>query len=409
MIGTGLGLGLAGFRINPAGGPVPVLDINFRDYKTFSSAIGPTASFSRASTGTYFDETGVMRTAAVNTGRINHVYNGTSWVCKGGLIEEQRTNLLTNSEDFNHASWDQVSGRTIFTDAASAPDGNTTADRIQLTSGGYFYSRKAYSTTGNHTFSIYLRANSNTTAFIRLSNDAGTQQATLSCSVTTVWQRFSVTVNWTSNPSYWYAGIDQRSAVGGPGASCDVFAWGAQLEAGAFATSYIPTTSAAVTRSADVMQITGSDFSGFWNGTEGSFAVEYDRIGYASGAYPPINYAYKTSSPGGDVIAWTGNNNAGGGESFWVAATSFQAQIVAGSMLAAGVAGKIAACYKVNDFAATLNGAAAVTDNSGSLPTVDAMAIGRNGDGSAYGNCHIARLRYWNTRLDNGTLRVLST
>jgi len=110
MIGTGIGLGLAGYRINPAGGPIPVLDINFRDYKTFSSAIGPTASFSRASTGTYFDETGVLRTAAINAGRINHVYNGTSWVCKGGLIESQATNLALYSEDFSNAYWTKESG-----------------------------------------------------------------------------------------------------------------------------------------------------------------------------------------------------------------------------------------------------------------------------------------------------------
>ncbi len=100
MIGTGIGLGLAGYRINPAGMMLPVLDINFRDSKSFSSTIGPTASFSRASSGTYFDETGVLRTASTNVGRISHVYNGSTWVCKGGLIEEQRTNSILQSQDF---------------------------------------------------------------------------------------------------------------------------------------------------------------------------------------------------------------------------------------------------------------------------------------------------------------------
>jgi hypothetical protein len=50
----------------------------------------------------------------------------------------------------------------------------------------------------------------------------------------------------------------------------DVFLWGAQLEAGGFATSYIPTTTGSVVRSADVCSITGGAFSSFYNNSEGT-------------------------------------------------------------------------------------------------------------------------------------------
>ena len=57
--------------------------------------------------------------------------------------------------------------------------------------------------------------------------------------------------------------------------SSGVFVWGTQIEANSFATSYVPNlTTGSTTRSADVCQITGTDFSGIWNGTEGTFACE---------------------------------------------------------------------------------------------------------------------------------------
>jgi len=429
MIGTGIGLGLAGYRFNPAG-VLPVLDINFRDFKSFSSTIGPNASFSRASSGTYFDETGVLRTASTNVGRINHVHDGTGWVCKGGLIEEQRTNLAPYSEQINDASWGFTTNITISANAATAPDGATTADLMYPTASSTVCetgkSVGSVNTSLIYTNSFFLKASGKTWARIlsirgdfgawfNLSN--GTVGTTLSGSTATIqnvgngWYRCSVTRGTDFGTGYTFIRVtdgDNTSAITKNGTD-GILVWGAQSEQGSFSTSYIPTTTASATRSADVMQITGSNFSGFYNSTQGSFAVEYDRNGYASGSYPPVFYTYDSALPGGRVIGVTGNNNAGGGESFWVADTSFQAQIVTGSMLAAGATGKVAACYKANDFAASLNGAAIVSDTSGTVPTVNSLNIGSNGAGDGFTNGHIARLRYWNTRLDNATLRALST
>ena len=438
MIGTGLGLGLAGYRINPAGMMLPVLDINFRDFKSFSSTIGPTASFSRASSGTYFDETGVLRTASTNVGRINHVYNGSTWVCKGGLIEAQRTNIAQYTEDFSNVYWTK-SGISVAANNTAAPDGNTTADKIvENSSSGIKYGTISggFSVTSgvSYCFSVfakgagrYLGFATNSTAFpnaigavFNLSNGTISNiQANTTAAIQDVgngWYRCSITgsanATTTTNINFGVSNdLNQIYPSYTGNGSSGYFLWGFQIEAEAsFASSYIPCLSnSSTTRSADLMQITGSNFSGFYNSTQGSFTVEYERNGYASGSYPPVFYAYDSALPGGRVIGVTGNNNAGGGESFWVADTSFQAQIVAGSMLATGATGKVAACYKANDFAASLNGAAIVSDTSGTLPTVNSLNIGSNGAGDAFTNGHIARLRYWNTRLDNATLRALST
>lgn len=432
MIGTGLGLGLAGYRINPAGMMLPVLDINFRDFKSFSSTIGPTASFSRASSGTYFDETGVLRTASTNVGRINHVYNGTSWVCKGGLIEEQRTNLVPYSEQINDASWGFTTNITISANAATAPDGATTADLMYPTASSTVCetgkSLGSVNTSLIYTNSFFLKASGKTWARIlsirgdfgawfNLSN--GTVGTTLSGSTATIqnvgngWYRCSVTRGTDFGTGYTFIRVtdgDNTSAITKNGTD-GILVWGAQSEQGSFSTSYIPTTTASATRSADVMQITGSDFSGFWNTSEGSFAVEYDRLANnssgLSGGYPTTLAA---ASSNNDWIILAGSIAPSPvGEVLAVYSSTSQAYFSAGSSPLAGVTAKMAACYKANDFAASLNGSTVSTDTSGTVPACDRLGIGYWPFGNAPINGHIARLRYWNTRLDNATLRALST
>jgi hypothetical protein len=191
------------------------LDLKFSENLSLTPVVGPTPSFSRASTGTYFDSTGTLKYANVN--------------------------LITYSEQFDNAAWTDKAGSTLYTNAVASPNGDLSADQLQLSNSGYYYQKKAYTTTGTHTFSVWLRSLSPTTTLLRLSNDAGTENSVVTCNVTTSWQRFSVTRNWSANPVNFYAGLDQRSVVGGPGTSTDVYIWGAQLELASSPTQYAKT------------------------------------------------------------------------------------------------------------------------------------------------------------------------
>lgn len=427
MIGTGIGLGLAGYRINPAGGPVPVLDINFRDYKTFSSAIGPNASFSRASTGTYFDETGVLRSAAINAGRINHVYNGTSWVCKGGLIEDQRTNEALYSEDFSNAAWTK-SQLSVSANATTAPDNLVTADKLvedtaaSVGHGAYFYNPVS---AGNHTCSVFIKAAGRNWSHIILSNGAvegayfdlvngltGTVSSGITASIQNCgngWFRCSVSRNLSAGNIL--LSIETATGDGGRiytgNGSSGIFVWGAMREAGAFSTSYIQSTSSSVTRSADVMQLTGTAFSGIWNANEGSVAVECDRLFVGTAD----NWLYKfNASAGVDNINHQFSDGVDYSRVFYSGAPS---AINYGSSSSAGVAAKFSCGFSSSGYVGTKNGNIADTKAITTIGTGHNELIIGNGGTSAspanFWNGHIARLRYWNTRLDNATLRYLST
>ena len=105
-------------------------------------------SISRASTGTYFDSSGVLQTAPANQPRLNHSFVGSAWTQPAVLIEPESTNILTYSEQIDNAAWSKIALGTrtgVTANAATAPDGNTTADLVYVyngitsTSGGAYW------------------------------------------------------------------------------------------------------------------------------------------------------------------------------------------------------------------------------------------------------------------------------
>jgi hypothetical protein len=195
------------------------------------------------------------------------------------------------------------------------------------------------------------------------------------------------------------AAFFQGSSYTGDGSSY-FDSWGYQLELGSFATSYIPTHTAAVTRSADVCQITGTNFSGLWNEPSGSLVAEGDTP--ASGTKSLVSADNATANES-TILRTVGTNplfvvTDGGVE---------QASIDAGTV-SSSTAFKLAAAYTVNDFAVSKDGAAVVTDTSGTIPTPNQITIGTDAAGN-YLCGHIARLRYYNSRLTNSKLQELST
>ena len=210
-------------------------------------------------------ETGA--TAPLYGARFDH--DPVTLAARGLLIEEQRTNLLPNSSDFT-TGW--AKGNTLDTvtaNALAAPDGTMTADQhtSAVTSDAILY-QGGGNLNGVHTTSFFVKPLTMTWVYIRTQEGAtqkwayfniatgvvGTVDAGVTAKIEAFpngWYRVNATYTHTNaGPAYAIIGVS--SANGSPGAAGETyFVWGAQQEAGAFATSYIPTTSAAVTRAAD--------------------------------------------------------------------------------------------------------------------------------------------------------------
>lgn len=166
-----------------------------------------------------------------------------------------------------------------------------------------------------------------------------------------------------------------------------------------FATSYIPTTTAQATRAADTAVITGANFSTWYNQSEGTF---YSEVLDANGSARAITFSDSTINN----QAWLRSALAGTSALEVYTAGSFVAQI---GLVVVGNA-KTAGTLKANDFAVSVNGASVVTDTSGAIGSYNKAHIGSNYDGSgAFLNGHIKTIRYFNTRLTNAQLQLLTT
>jgi len=284
MIDTEIPIMINGAPFFIEAGSWPSLDLRFAETKSLNDVITGQnlVSFTRASTGTYTDSAGVLQTAAVDAPRFDH--NPTTGESLGLLVEEQRTNLLTGSEAFDVSPWTKNNGCTITSDATASPTGTLTADQFNGTAIS-FTGVFAFPTTvpgAVYTFSIYIKNNSNATS-LRLGVESNPTNAFVTFNAVTG-TITSVAANVTSSSAQfvgngWYRVVLAYTTTGTSaglviystsGAVATWFAWGAQLEAGAFPTSYIATTSAATTRSADVASITGSNFSSWYRQDEGT-------------------------------------------------------------------------------------------------------------------------------------------
>ena len=175
----------------------------------------------------------------------------------------------------------------------------------------------------------------------------------------------------------------------------------AQLEAGAFPTSYIPTTATTATRSADVASITGSAFSSWYRQDEGTMFAD---------ANSPTASTHFTCDDGtvntNRVVLYY--QSATDLRLFIASAGATSCNIVAGAITSNSRALMVGA-YKLNDFAASVNGLTPVLDALGNTPTgVNRARIGRSSGDGAYLNGCIRRLTYWPTRLANSTLQTLA-
>jgi hypothetical protein len=347
-------------------------------------------------------------------------YDPVTLAARGLLVEEARTNLLLRSQEFDNAAYTN-SNVTVTANAIAAPDGTTTADLLAAASTASVNLQQSSAVAATSaTYSIFVKKGSGATqanAF-RLRN------------TTTATTLVEVTINYDTGVLTYVTGSTGATSVNfgngwwrvvltattgitsGDTIRCDqcfvgastighsAYVWGAQLEAGAFATSYIPTIASTVTRSADVATITGSLFSQWYRQDEGSFIA--DAV-YAVAVN--LGDRFTTQTDDG-----TANNRLL--TTVDVAAVDVggvrQATLDGGTPLD-GASNKLAFAYKANDFAVSLNSAAVVTDTSGTLPTVNRLTIGSRTGGASYFNGWLRSIRYVPVRAADFQLQQVTT
>jgi hypothetical protein len=402
----------------------------------FATSYIPSAdSFtSRASTGTFIGSNGLIQSAATNVARYN--YNPLNLALSPKLLlEPAATNLLWYSENFDNANWAKMAC-TISANAITAPDGATTADKLaEDSTSTYHYtgSVPAVTTNSQYCATVYAKAGERKVLYLEFSNNSTFPAARFDLSNGTVidkannpiaagiipvgngWYRcwVSTTALSTYLGLYIQTNLDDGSrnytGVTGNG----FYIWGAQLEVGTTATNYIPTTSAQVTRSADVSSssaatrpadnavITGTNFSSWYRQDEGAIFAKADYIGLSSVSQVVCSFdngnnrhiLYRTTSK--NITTQVDMNSVINAALSSVTVennTVFNASYV----------------YKLNDIAFSLNGLAVLTDTSAILPYATQLQIGDFASIRTL-NGHISKLAYYPKRLSNTELQGLTT
>jgi hypothetical protein len=363
------------------------------------------------------------------TGTINSAprfdHNPLTGESLGLLVEESRTNLWTYSGDFANAAWIKVRS-SITSNTIVAPDGTLTGDKlIASTDAGttHFVRQDVSVTSGtSYTQTIYAKAGEYTQIYMGFDTDnsafaggsiiftltgngiAGTPSGTLtSNSITPVgngWYRCQITATATATAT----GIFRiQSATGdtngftGDGTS-GIYIWGAQLEAGAFPTSYIPTTTATVTRSADVVSV--NTLTPWFNASEGTLYVEGSSSNLARAMAVIDDGSFNNRYQAAIASGYTPNFAAVSGGA--VSADIYTSALTQSSNV------KLAGAYRVNDFALSANGSAVVTDTSGALPVgLTTLRLGAYSTGGILCGT-IRRLTYFPQRLSNANLQRIT-
>lgn len=332
--------------------------------------------FTRNSSATRVGSNGLIQDVASNLPRIDYTGGVGSW-----KFEPQRTNSVTYSEDFSQ--WQQ-SGVTITPNSAISPDGTLNADKIIATTTDPAPFIFANVTATEHTFSFYYKGEGNSIGkqarvlFWFIGTATGTTTS-VNFIVTGDWQRFENQITPTGAGTLALR-IDFPADLGAVGDYG--YLWGAQLEQGSYATSYIPTSGSATTRLADAANNAGS--SDLISSTEGVLYAEISALANdGSGRKVTLNNGSNSqvlvleyTSTSNQIRVFLSNGSLQFNEYITISdLTEFN---------------KIAIKYKVNDFAIWVNGIELATDTSGTTFSSGTLTNVNFDDGSGnadfYGN-----------------------
>ena len=420
---------LGGVRIT--GVPGATLDLSFMTPGT----LDPRITFTRASTAAYFDASGTLQTAAINAPRWD--YAPVTHALNGLLIEEARTNILLNSANLGTASWSLLN-TSVVSGVAGAPDGTATVSKLnELAGTAAHYTRQSVTLAAStqYTLSLYAKAAEDRYLQVGL-DDGGTnggfatfdlQTGVISgaltalgtgalggaviqaigngfyrCSITTsigagTTGRALLLLSNVAAPGYApsYAGISGNGLL----------LWGAQLEAGAFPTSYIPTTAASVTRTADVCSI---PTSAWFNAAASSLAVDFMVPNVVQQSRDPCGLTDGTSTNRLALRAISG----GTGIATTVTSISSVSTISTSlGLFSQNTVAKQAASWNGTTNLGCLNAAPVVSTAVGMPSGLNVLCVGNFLPASTI-NCingWVRRVRYWPRALSAAELQSVTT
>jgi len=377
------------------------------------------------------NSSGDIASVAIDTPAIEYNTDGTY---KGLLVEPASTNICKQSEDLS-TTWSKFNS-TATQSTEETPDGDTTNKYIKLvdngsTGTGQVWVQQTITVSGGtkYTASVFLKKDGLNWAWVRAVATGGSPDAnpsqyfdldngvtgtgTTGIQAATIeaypndWYRCSIT--WTQgagdtsfNFTIYPADADNDSFVDKDGTS-SIFVWGAQVEASPIATSYIPTTTASVTRNKDDITLTGaSDLIGQ---SEGTLYIEVDWL--ATGT---IKYLLDVSDSGSTnriIIFDLGN-------SLRMFARANGVDLTNQGESSTGYSGmqKFAFAYKTDDFELYRNGSSISSDTDGSLAalgTLTQIDLGQSIDTSQQANLHIRAVALYKTRLTDDQLADLTS
>ena len=387
----------------------------------FAGAYVPTT------TGSATSFCGVVQsgTTSTNIPRLDYYTSSGTPGCPGLLVEPAATNVLSYSEEFDNAAWGKnaMTVSTGTTAIFTAPDGTTNADKIiATTASGVAHSlQRTGLTSAAYTFSVFAKAGEESVISLWLRGNTVRAEFNLvsgtisNITVTSArienygngWYRCSVYDSTAGTTAAVYGrggGVYTGNGIDG------FYLWGAQLETGLVATSYIPTTTGSVTRAADVISVSGA-VSGSIGQTEGTIYMEVDvrNLGFIKGYISVQDTSYAGNA---FRIEQTVNNQ-------WrlhirAATVSVLDQTIVSPAITAGI-NKIAFAYNAaaSGVVFAVNGTILYTSTSAlTMPSgVDRVILGTRLISSSFDlflNDRIRAAALYTTRLSNADLTLLT-
>ena len=421
----------------------PSLNLNFARSKT----LDPRITFSRTNpTATYVDDNGLIVAAGADEPRFDH--DPTTGESLGLLVEEQRVNELEYGETFNTA-WSHIGFTSNAVDSTYInPTGGTGAKKLIEETGNSSGQKVLYrditvsSNNAVYTHSCFVKPIGDRNIQLTIHN-AGSPASSFSANFNLAaetadstgsgggaslddygvipypngWYRVYVTGNTSSNNSTgtllrFHIRICNDSYTTnytGDGSS-GLYVYGGQMELGAFPTSLIKnSTNSDVTRSPDNVSMTGTNFSDWYNTTEGTIFVDCTPV-YSSptNQYKRLLSIHNNSGSQVDVIQLIQYEQSNVVQ-FAVWDGSSPQALFSKSSFTSGTRFKVAFAVKENNINASYDGNIGTDDTTCTLPAMTQMDIGKYTTGSGtQTTVHINNISYYPTRLSNTVLQTLT-
>jgi hypothetical protein len=424
-----------------------------------TATTGSPATFTATTTTGTFTLTGSLDTIQLNRGTVATPYVATTGTIRigipqsydaaaaqyGVLVEPAATNVCLQSEAMA-TTWTN-NNATITSNTTTAPDGTSTADKVAGDGTGSnnhgIYQTGITTSVATGTISVFMKQADTQYVSVRVGdstnatrwgasifdlsggsvtqNGNGAGASSQSSSITSIgdgWYHCTVTVTLSAG-SVEFAGINPFNAsttifvsygdTGLTNISTGIYCWGAQLEAGSAATSYIPTVGATATRAAD--RITAVNSTIPYSATAGTL-VFYGKVLVDAGNFPII-HAFDDGTTNERIVCY--QETTADQFTFFIAdgGVSQIGDLAPGSNpgLSIGTAYKAASAWAVNDAAVVKDGGTAGVDATLTLPTPTTFRLGYDmaNPGVADSNMMVYQVTYLPRRATNTELQAKTT